>query len=149
MGEHEDMFPLEVLRAVNDAAVDGEVRPAVAVCMRERVMRENRVALRKSLLDFGLQRFIGVARVVPIIVEALRPAEFPVIGLACIGAERGETNQRRLIQVVVWAVAVKVVGSFVRHVTNFSREVVGKGVLDCDVPGVHRGHALHRRVDVR
>src|SRR5437773_11067314 len=113
MSQHEDVLPLEVLGTIDDMGVNREVRPTVPVRMGEGVMRQNSIALGKALLDFCLQRFERVARVVAVIVQALRPAVFLIVGLALIGTESPETDQRWLVQIVVRAVAVEVMSSFV------------------------------------
>src|SRR5262245_25842635 len=98
-------------------------------------------AFRETLVGLELQSVIVVTGVRAVVTEVLRPAEFLEEGLALIERQRAKSLYRRLVEVVVAAVAGEDVSAFRTDVSRLDRDVAGQLALHRDVPLVARRQA--------
>ncbi len=143
------MAAVVVVRAVSLRRVNVVVRPGVMERPRPRVVREQRIAFRESLLGLQLHRVEVVARIRAVVAEVLRPAELVEERLALVGGQRGIANQRRLVEIVIAAEAGEDVRAFGADVSGFDRDVADGLALHGHVPAIGRRQAQAFRQDER
>ena len=119
----EHVCAVVVVRAIGQVRVDVVVGVRVVERSRKRVVAEQRVASRETLLGLQLHRVVVVARVAAVVAEVLTPAELLEVRLALIGRQRAESFDRGLVEVVIAAEAGEHVRALVADVGGLHRHV--------------------------